>query len=389
MAEADPTQEKLKKYEKAVKKLKSAHDKATKELAEQKKTFESALAEKSSLVESLKSAAEGGKDEGGGEEALNEKIEEQEEKIKEHEENIKKAEEKAVLEEAATKDKLETQKVKIEEEWKKKFQEAALSADQPKAKESSGDGELPGDYIPGGVEPWMATFADMVTLLMVFFVLFYSVEKDNTEKFKSAIDMMVEEDGPEGLGAIMQVMDQTEIMQNMKEMKAAAKAEKEDTTVEEKIVLRVPGLNLFKEGGAKLSPEARPVLNEIIKIIKSKGDHKIFIQGHTDDVPIHTAKFESNWELSAVRATAVLRYFYDKGIDPELLTATGYADTFPMVPNNTKEGRAKNRRIEFILEKMPDEDAIKAREEKAKAERAEKARKKELSGRDQMKPKKS
>ena len=81
---------------------------------------------------------------------------------------------------------------------------------------------------------------------------------------------------------------------------------------------------------------------------------KIFIQGHTDDVPIHTVKFESNWELSAVRATAVLRHFYDKGIDPEKLTATGYADTFPMVPNNTKEGRAKNARIEFILEKIPD-----------------------------------
>ena len=173
-------------------------------------------------------------------------------------------------------------------------------------------------------------------------------------------------------------------------MRDATKAAQAEETEEDRIVLRVPGLNLFKKGGAKLMPESKKVLNEIVKIIKTKGkNHKIFIQGHTDDVPIHTSKFESNWELSAVRATAVLRYFYDKGIDPEKLTATGYADTFPMVPNNTKEGRAKNRRIEFVLEKMPDEDAIKAREEKAKAERAEKARKKELSGRDQMKPKKS
>jgi len=92
MAEADPTQEKLKKYEKAVKKLKSANAIATKNLAEQKKTFESALAEKSSLVESLKAAAEGSKKEegGGGGENLQEKIEEQEEKIKEGEENVKK-----------------------------------------------------------------------------------------------------------------------------------------------------------------------------------------------------------------------------------------------------------------------------------------------------------
>jgi len=374
MAEADPTQEKLKKYEKAVKKLKAANDKGAKELAEQKKTFESVLAEKSSLVESLKAAAEGSKEEGGGGEDLQEKIEEQEEKIKEGEENVKKTEEKLKLQEQSTKDKLEAQKTKIETEWRKKFEAAALNADQPKEKKSSGDGEVPGDYIPGGVEPWMATFADMVTLLMVFFVLFYSVEKDNTEKFKSAIDMMVEEDGPDGLAKILKVVDSTEVMQNLKEMRDATKAAEAEETVEDKIVLRVPGLNLFKKGGAKLTPEARPVLNEIVKIIKTKGkNHKIFIQGHTDDVPIHTAKFESNWELSAVRATAVLRHFYDKGIDPEKLTATGYADTFPMVPNNTKEGRAKNARIEFVLEKIPDK----------------KAKKKKVDGREQMKPKKA
>jgi chemotaxis protein MotB len=370
MAEADPTQEKLKKYEKAVKKLKAANEKATKELAEQKNTFESALAEKSSLVESLKAAAAGGKDEGGGgdEDALNEKIEEQEEKIKEGEENVKKLEEKAVLQVAATKDKLEAQKVKIEEEWKKKFEEAALNAEAPKKEKKSSGEEVPNDYIPGGVEPWMATFADMVTLLMVFFVLFYSVEKDNTEKFKSAIDMMVEEDGPDGLAKIMKVVDSTKVMQNLKEMRDATKAAQSEETEEDRIVLRVPGLNLFKNKSAKLTPAARPVLNEIVKIIKTKGkNHKIFIQGHTDDVPIHTAKFESNWELSAVRATAVLRHFYDKGIDPEKLTATGYADTFPMVPNNTKEGRAKNARIEFILEKIPGDKKTKKKKVDAEA----------------------
>ena len=367
MAEADPTQEKLKKYEKAVKKLKAANEKGAKELAEQKKTFESVLAEKSSLVESLKAAAEGSKEEGGGGEDLQEKMEEQEEKIKEGEENVKKAEEKLKLQQQATKDKLEAQKTKIETEWKKKFEEAALDTDKPKEKKSSG-GEVPGDYIPGGVEPWMATFADMVTLLMVFFVLFYSVEKDNTEKFKSAIDMMVEEDGPDGLAKIMKVVDSTEIMQNLKEMRDATKAAQAEESVEDRIVLRVPGLNLFKKKSAKLTPEARPVLNEIVKIIKTKGkNHKVFIQGHTDDVPIHTAKFESNWELSAVRATAVLRHFYDKGIDPEKLTATGYADTFPMVPNNTKEGRAKNARIEFILEKIPGDKKPKKKKVDAEA----------------------
>ena len=375
MAEADPTQEKLKKYEKAVKKLKAANEKATKELAEQKNTFESALAEKASLVESLKaaSASEGGGDDAGAAEAQQEIIDQRTAQLEEEQGKVIKGEEKLKLQEQATKDKLEAQKAKLDEEWKKKFEEAALNADKPKEKKSSGE-EVPNDYIPGGVEPWMATFADMVTLLMVFFVLFYSVEKDNTEKFKSAIDMMVEEDGPDGLAKIMKVMDSTEVMQNLKEMRDATKAAQAEESVEDRIVLRVPGLNLFKKKSAKLTPAARPVLNEIVKIIKTKGkNHKIFIQGHTDDVPIHTAKFESNWELSAVRATAVLRHFYDKGIDPEKLTATGYADTFPMVPNNTKEGRAKNARIEFVLEKIPDK----------------KAKKKKVDGREQMKPKKA
>ena len=376
MAEADPTQEKLKKYEKAVKKLKAANEKTTKELAEQKNTFESALAEKSSLVESLKAASAsegGGDDDAGAAEAQQEVIDQRTGELEDEQGKVIKLEEKMKLQEQATKDKLEAQKVKMDEEWKKKFEEAGLNADKPKEKKSSG-GEVPGDYIPGGVEPWMATFADMVTLLMVFFVLFYSVEKDNTEKFKSAIDMKVEEDGPDGLAKIMKVVDSTEIMQNLKEMRDATKAAQAEESVEDRIVLRVPGLNLFKKKSAKLTPAARPVLNEIVKIIKTKGkNHKVFIQGHTDDVPIHTAKFESNWELSAVRATAVLRHFYDKGIDPEKLTATGYADTFPMVPNNTKEGRAKNARIEFVLEKIPDK----------------KAKKKKVDGREQMKPKKA
>ena len=370
MAEADPTQEKLKKYEKAVKKLKAANEKATKELAEQKNTFESALAEKSSLVESLKaaSASEGGGDDAGAAEAQQEIIDQRTAELEEEQGKVIKGEEKLKLQEQATKDKLEAQKTKLETEWKKKFEEAALNAEAPKKEKKSSGEEVPNDYIPGGVEPWMATFADMVTLLMVFFVLFYSVEKDNTEKFKSAIDMMVEEDGPDGLAKIMQVMDATEVMQNLKEMRDATLAAQAEETVEDKIVLRVPGLNLFKKGGAKLSPAARPVLDEIVKIIKTKGKkHKIFIQGHTDDVPIHTVKFESNWELSAIRATAVLRYFFDKGIDPERLTATGYADTFPMVSNNTKEGRAKNRRIEFVLEKMPEDKKPKKKKVDAEA----------------------
>ena len=117
MAEADPTQEKLKKYEKAVKKLKSAHEKATKELAEQKNTFESALAEKASLVESLKaaSASEGGGDDAGAAEAQQEIIDQRTAELEEEQGKVIKGEEKLKLQEQATKDKLEAQKAKLDD----------------------------------------------------------------------------------------------------------------------------------------------------------------------------------------------------------------------------------------------------------------------------------
>ncbi|MBT5969095.1 MAG: OmpA family protein [Nitrospina sp.] len=338
MAEENP---KLKKYEAAVKKLKAANEKAAEKLEKQKNKYQEAL-------------------------------DKQKEAVAQEKDKVEKGIDKLKLQEQQAKDQLDNQKTKLNEDWEKKFEEAGLKKKPAEKKGSTA--EVPNDYIPGGVEPWMATFADMVTLLMVFFVLFYSVEKDNTEKFKSAIDMMVEEDGPDGLAKIMKVVDSTKVMKNLKDMRDASQAAKTEDTIEKKVVLRVPGLNLFKAGGAKLQREARPVLNEIVSVINKKGkNYKIFIQGHTDDVPIKTPKFESNWELSAVRATAVLRYFYDKGIEPERLTATGYADTFPMVPNNTKEGRAKNRRIEFVLEKMPEK----------------KSKKKKVDGRENMKPKKA
>ena len=346
-----------KKLEKAVKKLKA-------ELDSQKADLQAQLQDKAALVDSLKAKVEaaGGEEKEGGDDekaggALQELIDEQKEQIEEKEEYGKKLEEKLKTVEANTKDKLETQKNKLEAEFTKQLDEAG--GGKPAEKKGSSV-DVPADYIPGGVEPWMATFADMVTLLMVFFVLFYSVEKDNVGKFKAAIEQQVADEGASapGLAQMLKVMDEVKIQKTLRELMDKKKEDFKETP-QKKIVLRVPGLSLFKPGGAKLTSDARPVLDEILKIVKKHGEHKIFIQGHTDDVPIHTKKFDSNWELSAVRATAVLRYFIDKGIDPEKLTATGYADIFPQAPNNTKTGRAKNRRVEFVLVKEEGEDPVK------------------------------
>jgi len=80
-------------------------------------------------------------------------------------------------------------------------------------------------------------------------------------------------------------------------------------------------------------------------------EYSVNIKGHTDDRPILTKEFPSNWELSSIRATTVLKYLIQGGIDPGRLTATGYSDLLPLVANDTPENRAINRRVEFVLEK--------------------------------------
>jgi chemotaxis protein MotB len=123
------------------------------------------------------------------------------------------------------------------------------------------------------------------------------------------------------------------------------------STEHAKVILRIQGNALFLPGKADLQKEARPILDGLIKTTKDYPDYKINIQGHTDDVPVASPMFPTNWELSAARATAVLRYFLDKGIEPTRLTATGFADIFPLVSNDTEAGRAQNRRVELVLEK--------------------------------------
>ena len=210
-----------------------------------------------------------------------------------------------------------------------------------------------------GAPLWMATFSDMVTLVMVFFILMYAIASKNVSTFKSAI---IGADAKsigvlEALNAVeiqetLQNLEMTKTDDIMSEVSGIAEQENLDIeTSQGKIIVRVPGASLFKPGQADLQLSARSVLDAVVGVINKYPDYKIHIQGHTDDESISTEKFPTNWELSAGRATAVLRYFYDKGVEPENMTATGYADTFPLVTNDTVPGRAKNRRVEFVLEK--------------------------------------
>lgn len=105
---------------------------------------------------------------------------------------------------------------------------------------------------------------------------------------------------------------------------------------------------LFPPGSAEIKPETYPILDKLYEILKDL-PNPVEVEGHTDSIPISTEKFPSNWELSTARASSIVRYFIAKGINPERLKASGYADTKPIASNATPKGRAQNRRVEVVI----------------------------------------
>jgi chemotaxis protein MotB len=109
---------------------------------------------------------------------------------------------------------------------------------------------------------------------------------------------------------------------------------------------------LFDSGSATLQPTGMPLLSEITNLLAVDKQHPIVIEGYTDDVPIATSQFPSNWELSTARATSVVRYLISSGISENRLSAAGYADLHPIASNATTDGRGRNRRVEIVFQRI-------------------------------------
>ncbi len=224
---------------------------------------------------------------------------------------------------------------------------------------------------------WLTTYADLMTLLLVFFVLLYSLSSLNMKRFREAItsiQMSLGEVDP--AIAIRGLPGDTGLFDKKRKLEDLIGLRSRNTEVlkkiinfiehkklgehidayffQGKIIIQVRGKVLFKSGSARLNEEGKPVLDEIINILSGFSEYDINIKGHTDNVPISTRDFPSNWELSAIRATTVLRYLLAGKIDPARLTATGFADLLPLAPNDSSKNRALNRRVEFVLEKKTD-----------------------------------
>ncbi len=123
-------------------------------------------------------------------------------------------------------------------------------------------------------------------------------------------------------------------------------------TLQGELKVTVANQILFPEGGWEIHKAGEETLNKMIPALKELKGQRIDVQGYTDDVPIGPelkARFPSNWELSTARATDVVRYLASKGVDQNMMSATGFGDTHPVASNGTAEGRAKNRRIEIVI----------------------------------------
>ncbi|RME18558.1 MAG: flagellar motor protein MotB [Bdellovibrio sp.] len=197
---------------------------------------------------------------------------------------------------------------------------------------------------------WLVSYADMMTLLMGFFVLMYAFSRVDRNKFAVVRKEIATYFGGQVKALPAVEAASKEIKNFVKKMEL--EKEVQISTTETGIILRFNGELLFNSGSAELVPEMRPVLTRIITMIKAqKNVEEVRVEGHTDDIPIFSPVFPTNWELSAARAARVVRQFEAAGFPETKLVAEGYGASRPEVPNRTpngdpiKENLAKNRRV--------------------------------------------
>ncbi|HHM02427.1 MAG TPA: flagellar motor protein MotB [Caldithrix abyssi] len=212
---------------------------------------------------------------------------------------------------------------------------------------------------------WLVTFSDMVTLLMVFFILILSFSTIQLEKFKGAMSSMKGALGvmPENNSTFKIVnpnyededtIIKQEVWDKIEEIEALAKEMGLENMVEIEytgtgVIVRMGDNLLFDSGKAFVKKQAYPILDAVAKSFNPESK-EIYVEGHTDNVPIRSSRFPSNWELSAMRALNVVRYLNSVcKIDAAKLAAVGHGEHRPLVPNNTPANRAKNRRVELFF----------------------------------------
>jgi len=218
---------------------------------------------------------------------------------------------------------------------------------------------------PPGAPLWMTSYGDMVTQILIFFVMLFTFSSIDAARFRElAISLQsafkggvgvleggqsitVETLGPAraNLAQLTEAMNQIMNVVESSGLKGAVEA-----SIDERgLVISIKDSTFFDLGKADLKPRSIEILNKIGVVLKDL-PNQIRVEGHTDDLPINTSQFPSNWELSTVRATTVVRYLVEKvGLPPNKMSAVGYGEFRPLYPNDTEEHRARNRRVDIVV----------------------------------------
>jgi len=217
---------------------------------------------------------------------------------------------------------------------------------------------------------WLTTYGDMVTLLLCFFVVLFSMASVDVEKFQAMViglqsafgvlsgRTVIEGPGIDSATLLpepgVSVVDMTQITELYHDIQAFLVEEgiehMVEAVLEERgVIIRFRDSVLFDTGRADIRPDGA-VLIDAIGSYLSKVPNHVRIEGHADNVPIRNSRYPSNWELSTARATSVIQYLLTKtDISPERLSAAGYGEYRPVAPNDTPENRARNRRVDLVL----------------------------------------
>ncbi len=247
---------------------------------------------------------------------------------------------------------------------------------------------LPEDDPPEGAPEWMTTYSDLVTLLLTFFILLFSMASVDSKKFEAVayslrsaflktsngevfynnngkdIINILESNVPtdsnsneindkENGGANTTQGTITEFSEDIEDLISELEIEDYVQVVETKtsVILRINSVILFDVGKADIKDSGKEALKKVGELMR-KLNTGIAVQGHTDNIPINTKLFPTNWELSTKRATNVVIFLVDECLlDPTKLTATGNGEFRPIASNDSEENRQKNRRIDIVINK--------------------------------------
>ncbi len=232
-------------------------------------------------------------------------------------------------------------------------------------------------------EDWLTTYADAITLLMAFFVMLVSFSKIDIPTFEQVAAGIKNELGRRETQSPISLL-KIDVQDIVYQQQADQVVNVEST--DKGISIELLSSAFYKAGSAEIREQALPVLTKIFESLNGDKYQLYFVdvEGHTDDIPIATDRFPSNWELSTARATEVVRFFIGKGMDAERLKAVGYAETRPKVPHRDEAGKpipenqAANRRVTLEVYPMDIKNRqrflMKLEEKRAKEAAAEAAK---------------